>query len=248
MRSFFDDEAPDEGAEGAGWPRRSGGFRSRSKAKIVDLGDLFDSGDIAWGAGAPEESLIEAPGGAWAPKRSEAAPEEEFEGLDDTRRRPRLRGAPRDERSLKAEAVAMLARRDYSKKELAQKLARKFPARRDEIEGVLTELEKLGFLSNSRFAERFVRERARRYGTGRLRQELRRRGLDSDEIEGALEGVEEPEEERAWRIWERKFSGPPEDERERGRQVRFLAARGFSYSVIRQVFDRAKREAEESED
>ena len=141
--------------------------------------------------------------------------------------------------------MAMLARREHSRLELQQKLIRKFPDRREEAQSVLSDLEERGYLSNSRFAERFVRAKASRYGAGRLQIELRRRGISGAEIQQALDAVEEPELERAWNVWERKFSGPPEDERERGRQIRFLASRGFSYSVIRQVLERARRQGDD---
>jgi regulatory protein len=41
--------------------------------------------------------------------------------------------------------------------------------------------------------------------------------------------------DRARGVWRRKFDAPPRDATERGKQARFLAARGFDGEVIRKV-------------
>lgn len=207
-------------------------------SKIIDLGDILEPDSGSSLADAREEEPFELDG-------ADPAGWLEAEKVEESQRNGRLPKRPRTAKSLKAEAVAMLARREHSRLELQQKLIRKFPDRREEAQSVLSDLEERGYLSNSRFAERFVRAKASRYGAGRLQIELRRRGISGAEIQQALDAVEEPELERAWNVWERKFSGPPEDERERGRQIRFLASRGFSYSVIRQVLERARRQGDD---
>jgi regulatory protein len=40
---------------------------------------------------------------------------------------------------------------------------------------------------------------------------------------------------RAREVWARKFDAPPADAAERGKQARFLAARGFDGEVVRRV-------------
>lgn len=179
--------------------------------------------------------------GGWA----DGAPFDEAE--EELSSRPaKAKPAKASARDPMSAAVAALSRREYSRRELREKLSRKFPESAGGVDAALDRLEEKGYLSNSRFAERFVREKASRYGVSRLRLELREKGLASEEIEEALAGLEESDEDRAYRIWEKKFGEPPEDERERGRQARFLASRGFSYSVISRVFDRGRREQEEN--
>ena len=51
----------------------------------------------------------------------------------------------------------------------------------------------------------------------------------------AVAGLRSTELERAREIWRRKFGAPPADAAERGKQTRFLAARGFGGDVIRRV-------------
>ncbi|MDL2059015.1 recombination regulator RecX [Mesosutterella sp. AGMB02718] len=144
--------------------------------------------------------------------------------------------------SLLAEAVAALARREYARAELRRKLRRRFPdSAEPELEAVLDRLESLGYLSDERFAEKFVRQKGGRLGAARLRMELRQRGVPAEAAEAALSQLGGTEEERAYQVWSKKFGNLPEDERERGRQIRFLLSRGFGYSIIRDVFDRARR-------
>ena len=70
--------------------------------------------------------------------------------------------------------------------------------------------------------------------------ELKQRGVPSEAVEAALSQLGGSEEERAYQVWAKKFGSLPGDERERGRQIRFLLSRGFGYSIIRDVFDRAR--------
>lgn len=134
--------------------------------------------------------------------------------------------------------VDLLSRREHSRDELKQKLMR---SRSDEqteqdVQACLDTLEARGYLSNERFAEARVRTRASRYGNQRLVQELRMKGVDSASIDRALQEAGS-EYERARAIWEKKFGSPPEDHKERNRQIRFLASRGFSFSIISRVLD-----------
>jgi regulatory protein len=137
--------------------------------------------------------------------------------------------------SLKARALRYLAARDYSKKELVDKLLR-FAQEGDDVDALLAWLEAQGFLSEARFAESLVHRRAERYGNGRIRQELRNHQV-MDALSGdAMTALMESEASRARAVWVRKFGKMPTDARERARQMRFLQQRGFSSDAIRQVF------------
>ncbi|SMC21747.1 regulatory protein [Andreprevotia lacus DSM 23236] len=139
--------------------------------------------------------------------------------------------------ALRSKALQLLAKREYSRSELRRKLA----ARLDEdtppetLDQLLDDFATRGWLSDSRFAEQWVRTRAARYGGNRLRAELRQRGVADTDISDALGEVEQDEFSRAQHVWQRKFASPPQDAAERARQLRFLAARGFSLDVIYRV-------------
>lgn len=50
-----------------------------------------------------------------------------------------------------------------------------------------------------------------------------------------LKQNEESEYDRALVLWKRKFGEPPEDYKERAKQIRFLASRGFTFKTIEKV-------------
>jgi regulatory protein len=146
--------------------------------------------------------------------------------------------------SLKGRGLQILAQREHSRSELRRKLmahARK-PAGEGEapldeetaaeqVDTVLDWLQANQYLSEERFAESRVHARAARYGNLRIRQELAHHGVAlSAEAAQQLKGSEAA---RAREVWARKFDRPPQDAAERARQMRFLAARGFSGDAIR---------------
>lgn len=139
--------------------------------------------------------------------------------------------------SLLQRAVAALARREHSRAELARKLRRHLPEGADpsEVDCVLDELARKGMLSEARFAASLVRSRAERFGTTRVRQELKQHGLAPDLIAQATAELGKSELVRAREVWRKRFGVPPRDEAERAKQLRFLAARGFSTDVVLRV-------------
>jgi regulatory protein len=113
-----------------------------------------------------------------------------------------------------------------------------------EVDAVLAWLAERRFLSVERFAESRVSARSPRFGNVRIRQELAQHGVAlSPEADRALAASEL---ERAQAVRARKFSAGPTDAKERARQARFLAARGFSAEVIGRVLREAEREADEA--
>ena len=157
--------------------------------------------------------------------------------------------------SLRARALTWLAQREQSRSELRRKLMRvaRQPlasacaspadeaaiqppdavAAADEVERVLDWLETQGLLSEARFVESRVRARAARLGTRRIEIELAQHGLKL----GAqpLQQLRDSELQRARQLWRRRFGVVPVEPRERARQARFLAGRGFAADVIRRV-------------
>jgi regulatory protein len=139
--------------------------------------------------------------------------------------------------SLLKRAVALLARREHSRVDLARKLMRRLDEGQDraDVDTVLDELQRRDLLSEDRFAAAVVRARAARYGDARLKQDLKSRGAAPDAAAAALDAVRGSELERARAVWARRFGRLPASLQERARQVRFLEARGFSSAVIRRV-------------
>lgn len=179
-----------------------------------------------------------------------------------------------DAAALRERALRLLARRDYPRAELERKLlafcasqsrtngsdgfADDAPDDRANagdqgnmedasariIQALLDQLAARGLLSDTRYAENRVRARASRYGNARLEHELRQRGVDAEVRAEALAGGGD-EFERAKALWQRRFGKPPADPAERARQMRHLAARGFSGDVVRRVLAAARDASDE---
>ncbi len=134
-------------------------------------------------------------------------------------------------RSLKGRALGYLSRREYSRAELARKLA-PYVDEGESIEPVLDALEQEGWLSDARFAESLVHRRASRVGVARIVSELKRHAVGESLVEEVNAQLRETELTRAQAVWRKKFGALPQTPAERAKQARFLAARGFSSATI----------------
>lgn len=142
--------------------------------------------------------------------------------------------------SLEIRALRYLAQREYSRQELAHKLSHRSHAEiPEEVSQVLDKLEQQGFLSEERAAEHIARIRRTRFGSQRIIQELKSKGIDSHLIDEIVPALKETELETALHIWRKKFTQPPTTKEERAKQMRFMMNRGFSMQTIQQVFTQA---------
>lgn len=144
---------------------------------------------------------------------------------------------------LRARAIGWLARRDHSRAELRRKLAR-LRASAADIEALLDALEAESLLSDQRFAAGVARVRGARFGSQRVANELRQKGVGA-EVAGLVAGLKAGDLELAHSVWERKFGAAPANAAERARQMRFLQARGFPGDVIRKVVPPAGADADD---
>jgi regulatory protein len=140
----------------------------------------------------------------------------------------------RPQLSLKGRALRLLSGREHSRAELERKLG-PHEEKAGELCRVLDELQAKGFIDHQRVAQSVVHRRASRLGAARIRQELQGKGLDAELVAEAVAGLRSTELQRAREVWRRRFEVLPADAAERGKQARFLAARGFDGEVIRRV-------------
>jgi regulatory protein len=138
--------------------------------------------------------------------------------------------------SVRVRALRMLARREYSRREMYNRLSSS-DVDDAELQSVLDEFEDKGWLSEQRFVDAVVQTRRRRFGAGRVLRELEDKGVSEEGLAAARESLAESEIEAARGVWQKKFGQPPESLAERAKQTRFLAGRGFSADVIRNVLD-----------
>ncbi len=158
------------------------------------------------------------------------------------RRAPGVRAAGADDPSpavstarAKAAAVRLLARREYSRAELEQRLLRRGFAT-EIIDTALAALAAAGYLSDARTAESTVAQKAGQYGRRAIQHTLRQRGIGTADIAAALAPLADADEfVQAREVWLRRYGAPPASERERARQIRFLQARGYTLAVALRV-------------
>lgn len=139
-----------------------------------------------------------------------------------------------DSISLKGRALRLLSGREHSRAELERKL-RPHETEPGELARALDDLEARGFINEQRVLESVVHRRAAKMGAARVRQELQAKGLNPDAVAQAVADLQGSEVERARGVWRKKFGEPPADAAERGKQMRFLASRGFGGDAIRRV-------------
>jgi regulatory protein len=126
-------------------------------------------------------------------------------------------------------ATRALARREHSRRSLAERLQRA-GIRESEAEEVLAELERLGLLNDGRFAFERARVLAERgKGDAAIRFDLERSGVSASTVEEALARLD-PERERAERLVGRRGATPE--------TARLLAGRGFDEDVVAAVVAR----------
>ena len=150
------------------------------------------------------------------------------------------------ELSLRARALQYLARREYSRAELRKKL---LPQVQDDddfeqafnssssvnLDKLLDDLTARGWLSDERAATQLVHAKRSRFGTQRITHELRQKGIAEELISAVLPELKKSELETAREVWLKKFGVPPQDQKEKAKQMRFLQSRGFSMDAIFKV-------------
>ena len=130
--------------------------------------------------------------------------------------------------------MRFLARREHSRVELGRKLAA-YVDDYAEVEALMDELQKRGWLSDERYTEQMVQVRRGKFGSARIAHELREKGVDEALIAGTLTGLKESELDAARAVWSKKFGELPSDAKERAKQIRFLMSRGFRQDIISRV-------------
>lgn len=104
------------------------------------------------------------------------------------------------DRSCRESALALLARRSHTRRELTTKLRRKgFEA--PEIAALLDDLALRGLLDDSKTASSLARSAAARgKGTGRIRAELAAKGVSRSDVDAALSELDPGDEAASLRL------------------------------------------------
>lgn len=143
-----------------------------------------------------------------------------------------------DARRAQEKALYLLEYRNYSKRELTEKIART-AASREAAQAAAGRMEELGLIDDRRFGEDYAKELFSRkgYGARRAAQELRRKGLDQELVQELVEKYGSPEQsgENIRRVLEKKYPGWQADEKVRRRAFAALQRLGYSYQEVREA-------------
>jgi len=136
--------------------------------------------------------------------------------------------------SIRRAAMDLLARREFSRNELRDRLVERFGTH-ELIEDALETLVSDGLQSDERYAESLVRSRrARQQGPVRIRYDLVNKGVTESLAEKYADARDPDWYQLARDYRSRRFGDDlPKDPKERARQQRHLLQRGFDHEHIR---------------
>lgn len=157
-----------------------------------------------------------------------------------------------DDRVAKAKSRALdyLAHKPRTETEVRRKL-RQNEYSEPVIESVVERLQELSYLDDAQYAEQYVERRfaSKGYGPVRIRQELRKRGIDRHLAETAVADFFEEEStlaaarEKAQKRWPR-IAREDDPRKRRDKLYRYLKRRGYTYDTIRVVIDEMEAQDE----
>jgi regulatory protein len=133
-------------------------------------------------------------------------------------------------------ALDIISRREHSKKEIKDKLLKKFNTP-DVIDEVISKLIENNLINDTRYAQMYVLFRKRKgFGPKKIRLELMSKGVN-DSISSLAITDEGAWKEAAQKAFNKKFkNGAAQEFKERNKQKNFLQNRGFSFEEIDSVF------------
>ena len=102
------------------------------------------------------------------------------------------------------------------------------------IDYVVEKLRSYDFLNDGAYAENYVGFAARKKGGRLIRMELRGKGIDENDIDAALETIDEEQEiQTASEILEKYMRHKTRDKETLQKAYRYLMGKGFEYETIR---------------
>ena len=138
----------------------------------------------------------------------------------------------------KLRCMHLLEKRDYTEKELRQKLENgKTEYTEEQIDGAIAYVKSFHYVDDGRYACKYIEAMLSRKSRRQIEQELYQKGVDRELIQEAFEETGEvPEEEQIARWMEKRNIHPEEaDLKEKQRMYAFLARKGFRAENIQRA-------------
>ncbi len=147
-------------------------------------------------------------------------------------------------RRAQSRAVYLLSKRDFSRRELEQKLCRErgryIPENKELAQQTAAHMEELGFVNDTayaaRLAERYTTERL--YPRRRVVQKLLEKGIARQIAEEAVSALDTEDEDLALEFLRKKRYTVPSEQHEAERIAAAMARYGFAGEVIRRAMRR----------
>lgn len=135
-------------------------------------------------------------------------------------------------------AVDLLATREHSKKEIVTKLIQR-GYDKEIAEETIEKLTYYGYIDDERFARLFAKElkERKKYGLGRIKQELFRKGIEREIIENVLCEFEEDPIEEIKELLLKKYPHFSQDEKSKNRAVNGLLRYGYRIHDIKNAMN-----------
>ncbi|OTG82212.1 regulatory protein RecX [Acinetobacter sp. ANC 4648] len=132
---------------------------------------------------------------------------------------------------LRSYAFAVLTRKEYSKVDLIEKLAR-YAQNKDEVVELVEELAKENYQSDQRVAEMLLRSQIRKgKGPNSVKMALRAKNLDKTLVHEDIQEIDWYEQ--AYQLKVKKYGVEvAKDPKIKAKQIRFLQHRGFEMDAI----------------
>ncbi|MCK5725412.1 MAG: regulatory protein RecX [Thiotrichaceae bacterium] len=137
-------------------------------------------------------------------------------------------------KSCQSTAIGLLARREHSRYELANKLRLREHCGDEDIESLLNSLEEKDYLSEERYTEMIVRSGLNKgYGRYKILNKLYQSKVTNLLIERYLNSDQINWYEQIHKVCMKKCAGQlPHDYNKRAKLARFLKSRGFENELI----------------
>jgi len=143
------------------------------------------------------------------------------------------------QKAIKEICLGLLTRREYSQKELLNRLEVK-GFDRDESIAVIERLAEQGWQSDERFAENYARYRIKKgYGPVKISHELWQRGVEGFNLEPVVLDLADGWFEILQQVYEKKYTSDEKiSQKEWLKRSRFLQQRGFSHEMVRALLNK----------
>ena len=163
---------------------------------------------------------------------------ENKEKSDQKNKRPGMTGT-----RLRSYAFAVLTRKEYSKKDLIEKLAL-YAENHEEVLTLVEELSRENYQSDQRVAEMVVRSQIRKgKGPNRIKLALRAKSIDKELAQNDMNEIDWYDE--AYQLKVKKYGvDVSKDPKIKAKQIRFLQYRGFEMDAIMKAISRKNRDDE----